>query len=195
MVRNKLDRREFGKNLGLAGCLTLLAASDISAAQEIKSIEEIAKELGAKTARFLPMYGSCAQSSFAAMNAQFELQLDRVIAAMMPFTGGIAGKGETCGALSGSLLAMGFLIDSNAKLKRQPDSAMQLGAVFFDRFEKRFGSTHCREIVKRQYGRYFDFSKPEETKAFLAEEQKNSRCLEVVTTAVRLASEIILEHS
>ena len=152
------------------------------------------------------MYRSCSSASFAALNEQFKLNADNSIRALMPFAGGIAGKGETCGAVSGSLLAIGFYFETiNQKGEKKAGSSTQQAsmyppsfqptAMFFDRFTKEFGSTRCREVVKHQYGRYYDFTKPEDMKLFMEASQKTGKCMEVVKKAALIASDIILENS
>jgi C_GCAxxG_C_C family probable redox protein len=199
--RITINRRAFlAKSAECTAGLTLLAFPGIQragfAAQESKSKEEIFKGLETKAAKFMQMYGSCAKSSFAALNEQFELKADQMVPALMPLTGGIAGKGETCGAVSGSLLAIGFFFDSlNRGGKQQPGASIRFGSIFFGEFEKEFGSTRCREVVRHQYGRYFDFAKPEEQKLFLEQSKKGDKCTEVVTKAILLAATIMLENS
>jgi|WetSurSiteA1Bulk_404760.scaffolds.fasta_scaffold46894_1 C_GCAxxG_C_C family probable redox protein len=198
--RAAIDRRAFfSKSVACTTGLTLLAFPEIQragfAAQQLKSKEEIFKGLEAKAAKFMKMYGSCAKSSFAALNEQFEMKADQVVPAIMPLTGGIAGKGETCGAVSGSLLAIGYFFESlNRAGNQQPGFSMKLGGMFFDGFQKEFGSTRCREVVKHQYGRYYDFAKPEDQTAFFEQSKKADKCLEVVTKAIVLAATIILEN-
>ena len=135
-------------------------------------------------------------ASFAALNEQFQLKADNAIPALMPFTGGIALKSETCGAVSGSMLALGFYFESiNPKGKENPGSSMQHGGVFFDRFEKEFSSTRCRIIQEHLYGRSYDFLNPEEQKQFVEVSQKSGKCMDVVKKAVVIAGDIIIENS
>ena len=114
----------------------------------------------------------------------------------MPFTGGIALRGETCGAVSGSLLAIGFFFESiNQKGKERTGSSMTYGGMFFDRFTKEFGSTRCKGVQEHQYGRSYDFLNPEEQKLFMEASEKSGKCLEVVKKAVFIAGDIILENT
>jgi len=201
--KDKINRRTFfTKSVGWStGFLTLLAfpgiITEVLAAKGDKSKKEIFKELEEKVDKFLPMYKSCAVASFCALNEQFKLKADnKTIRALMPFTGGIALKGETCGAVSGSLLAIGFVFESiNQKEKEKASSSIKYGGMFFDRFKEEFGSTRCREVVKHQYGRYYDFLNPEEMKLFMEVSQKSGKCMEVVKKAVVIAGDIILENS
>lgn len=200
--KNKINRRTFfTKSIGWSTGLTLLAfpgiTTDILGSQEDKSKEQIFKELDEKVDKFMPIYRSCALASFGALNEQFKLKADpATLRALMPFTGGIAMKGETCGAVSGSMLALGYFFGPiDEKAKQQFPSSMMQGTVFMDRFAKEFSSTRCREVVKHQYGRYYDFTKPDEQKLFMEASQKNGKCMEVVKKAVFIAGDIILANS
>jgi C_GCAxxG_C_C family probable redox protein len=192
---NKIGRRTFlTKCVGCTAGLTLLAFPGMTV-QRDKSKEEVFKELEEKAGEFMPMYGACSSASFAALNEQFNLKADNAIRPLMPFAGGIAGKGETCGAVSGSILALGFFFEPiDRKRKELVPASMKNTGVFMDRFTKEFGSTRCREVVKHQYGRYYDFGNPEEQKLFMEASQKSGKCLEVVQRAVLIAGDIILNN-
>jgi len=200
--REKISRRTFfTQSVGCAAGLTLCASprmiTELWAAQEDKSKEEILKELEETAGKFLPMYRSCALASFAALNEQFTMNADdRTLRALMPFTGGLALRGETCGAVSGSMLAIGFFFESmNQKGKEATGASIKYGGMFFERFTKEFGSTRCKEVLKHQYGRSYDFLNPEEQKLFMEASEKSGKCLEVVKQAVHIAGDIILENS
>jgi C_GCAxxG_C_C family probable redox protein len=210
--QKKINRRTFfTQSIGCTAGLTLMTFPGIITkaltAEEDKSQEEIFKELEEKADKFMPMYRSCALASFAALNEQFKLNAnDNTIRALMPFSGGIAGRGETCGAVSGSLLAIGFYFElTNQKGEKKAGSSarqasmyppsFQPTGMFFDRFTKEFSSTRCSEVVKHQYGRYYDFNKPEDMKLFMEASQKTGKCTEVVKKAVLIAGDIILKNS
>ena len=200
--QKKINRRTFfTQSVGYTAGLTLLAfpgiITEVLAAEEDKSKKEIFKELDEKVVKFLPMYRSCALASFGALNEQFKLNADnKTLRALMPFTGGISLKGETCGAVSGSLLAIGFFFESiNQKGKEIAGSSIKYGGMFFDRFTKEFGSTRCKGVLKHQYGRSYDFLIPEEQKLFMEVSEKSGKCMEVVKKAVFIAGDIILENS
>ena|GEM_PF-470297 len=198
---DKMNRRAFlTKSVGCTASLTLLAfpgiISEVLAAKGNKSKEELLKELEEKVNKFMPMYRSCSSTSFAALNEQFKLKGDNAIRALMPFAGGIAGKGETCGAVSGCMLALGFFFESiDQKAKQQLPPSFLHGAAFMDRFKKEFSSTRCKEVVKHQFGRYYDFHNPEDQKQFVAVSMKTGKCMEVIKKAVLIAGDIILENS
>lgn len=200
--QKKINRRTFfSQTVGCAAGLTLIASpgiiTEVLAAQGEKSKEEIFKELDEKVAKFLPLYRSCALASFGALNDQFKLNADNnTLRALMPFTGGIALRGETCGAVSGAMLAIGYFFESvNQKGKETAGSSIKYGGMFFERFAKEFDSTRCKEVLKHQFGRSYDFLNPEEQKLFMEASESEGKCLEVVQKAAFIAGDIILENS
>ena len=200
-TKNQMDRRAFiTKSVGCTAGLTFLASLGIMtrvlAAKEDEPKKEPVEELEKKVEKFLPLYRSCAIASFAALNEQFNLKADNAIPALMPFTGGIALREETCGAVSGCMLAMGFFFEpSNPQEKEKIGSSLKYAGMFFNQFEKEFGSTRCKEIQKHQYGRSYDFLNPEEQKLFAEVSQKSGKCMEVVKKAVLMAANLMFEHS
>ena len=196
----KTDRRTFiSRSAGCTAGLMMMAfpgiMTDVLAAKGDKSKEEIHKELEEKAEKYMLMYGTCSQTSFCSLNDQFELKGDKTIRALKPFAGGIAGKGETCGAVSGSLLALGLFFESEDRKSNEKSLAsMQYATIFFDKFKEEFGSTRCSEVVEHQYGRKYDFTNPEDMKLFM-EAAKSGKCTDVVKRAVLKAADIILEYS
>jgi len=199
--KGKINRRDFFvKGFGLSAGLALMAYPGTSAGELTgkvgRSKKDVMKELNEKVAQFMPKYRSCSMTSFAVLNDYFKLNADmRTIGALMPFSGGIVRRGETCGAVSGSILALGLFFESQKKDgKVQPGSSLKPGGMFLDRFEKVYGSTRCREVIKHQFGRYYDLLNPEDVKLFL-EAGKKGQCMQVVQNAVSIAGEIILINS
>jgi C_GCAxxG_C_C family probable redox protein len=52
--------------------------------------------------------GNCAQTAFAGLQEEFDLEGGGILKALTPFPG-IALRGETCGALTGGLMALGLV--------------------------------------------------------------------------------------
>ena len=57
--------------------------------------------------RALPESGNCAQASFVILSTEHCLEGQQILKAFTPFPG-IALQGETCGAVIGSLIALGL---------------------------------------------------------------------------------------
>jgi len=66
--------------------------------------EEIYSQLEQKVKEYLKISGNCAQTSFLALQEQFGLDDGSILKALTVFPG-IALRGETCGAVVGSLMA------------------------------------------------------------------------------------------
>ena len=161
------------------------------AATEGKSKEEIYRNLEARIEKMYSVYHSCSQPTLDSLNNQFGLDADRTVNAIHLFAGGVAGQGETCGAVTAALLAIGFNFDEKNK---KTGDGMKFGKIFFERFSKEFESTRCKEIMKHQYGQYVDFSKQEDLEV-LSKPENKGKCLEVMKKTACIAADIILENS
>jgi C_GCAxxG_C_C family probable redox protein len=150
--------------------------------QEI-TIEERAKEI-------LNISGNCAQSSFAALQEHFHLDSKDILKALTPFPG-LALRGEACGAVVGSLMALG-LVFGRDELNNQRGYLVSLSSArkFCTEFENQFGSTSCGEILQNKMGKSYNLSDPKESKEYLIDGGKDI-CGEVVAQAVRYALQLI----
>jgi hypothetical protein len=70
--------------------------------------EKTPSPISEEAIKFLQDYGNCAQTSFAILNEEHDLHGDQILKALTPFPG-IALRGETCGAVPGSLMALGLV--------------------------------------------------------------------------------------
>lgn len=135
---------------------------------------------------------NCAQSTFFALSEQFGLGGNDVLKALTPMPG-IAERGETCGAITGSLMAMGLIygrdrLDDWEKYR----SSLIPTNTFCERFENELGSTLCCHIQERAFGESFNLMDPEELKKF-QRAGATTKCSGVVRKATHIAAEIILE--
>ncbi len=103
--------------------------------------------------------------------------------------------GETCGALTGALLALGCVVGRERLENREQYAvAMDEAKQFYDQFRERIGHTLCEEIHKIRFGKAYHLSRPEERKAFHhAGGHARTGCPEVCGVAARLAAEAILD--
>ena len=109
---------------------------------------------------------------------------------------GIAERGETCGAVVGSLMALGLVFGRSQLGDTAAWRACLVPArAFCDRFEKELGSTQCGDLLEKHFGKRFDLANPAERAEFIGSNPGPSEiCGRVVRTAVRLAAEIILDN-
>ena len=147
--------------------------------------------LDQKVDHYMGISHNCAQSTFLAISEQFGLGNDDMVKALTPIPG-IAERGETCGAVTGALLALGLVFGRNnlSDWKAYRNSLVPANE-FCDRFEKELGSTMCGDIIESKFGKRLDLRKSEELIQF-QESDATAKCSGVVRTAVRIAADIIL---
>lgn len=149
----------------------------------IEEIEERAKE-------FLKLSGNCAQSSFATIQDQFGLNSEDILKALTPFPG-LALRGEACGAVIGSLMALG-LVYGREELSNQRGYLASLPSArrFCSEFEKVYGSTSCANILESKMGKKFNLADSKESKEYLLAGGQEI-CGDVVVCAVKIAADLI----
>ena len=156
------------------------------------SREEIMAQLDNKVMEYMGISRNCAQSSFKALSEQFGLGNGTIVKALTPFPG-LGLRGETCGAVTGCLMALGLvygrdrLDDSEGYLRSLPPCRK-----FCRAFEKEYSSTMCGEVLKFFFGRTFNLADPAEAEEW----QKvggGEKCPALVVKACHIAAELIME--
>ncbi|MBN2336616.1 C-GCAxxG-C-C family protein [Candidatus Bathyarchaeota archaeon] len=135
------------------------------------------KRIGEKALAF-DKYSGCSQSVLLALQEDLGIGGLESFKAATVLSGGVARRGETCGALLGGLLALGLVVgredirDTQA-YRDAMKPANEIVDEFKDRLRREFGfekpleSTICRDIQERIYGRGFDLNDPGDYPAFL----------------------------
>jgi C_GCAxxG_C_C family probable redox protein len=88
---------------------------------------------------------NCSQSVFSAFAVQFGMDRDLALKLASPFGGGVGGRGEVCGAVSGALLALGMKRGASTPPGKQEIN--RLSQEFMRMFEVKHGSILCRELI------------------------------------------------
>jgi C_GCAxxG_C_C family probable redox protein len=117
-----------------------------------------------------------------------------VLKAGSALAGGVALQGETCGALTGAIMAIGCVV-GRERLEdiQQYQKAKEPAKEMYRRFRDQVGHSICAEIHQIKFGRVFHLSDPEEAKAFHeAGGHSRSGCPDVCGIAARTAADIIL---
>lgn len=154
----------------------------------------VMKMLDQKVDLYMQRSHHCAQSSFMALKEQFGLEGEQVFKALTPLPG-IAERGETCGAVTGPLMAMGLIYGRDIQQMEDWDkyqTSLVPAGKFCDRFEKEFGTTLCHEVQETKFGRCYRLTDPDELQDF-QNAGATEQCSAVVRSAVHLAAELILE--
>ena len=157
-----------------------------------RPVEEKLDELAKKAGDYMVAYSSCAQGTLRALQEQFDLGNPEVLraATAMP---GVALRGDTCGAVSGPVMALGLAF---GRVEAEDYEAfvrtLMMANRFTQDFEKEFGSCMCRDIHERQFGRYYDLKDPKEMEEFV-KIGGTEKCRNVVENSVRIVGRMIIE--
>jgi len=109
-------------------------------------------------------------------------------------SGGVVGRGETCGALTGGMLAIGAAV-GRERLEDIPQlrAARAIATELYERFGKEVGHTLCAEVHRIKFGRPYRLYDPEEFKAFEAAGGHDaSGCPDVCRAAARITADMLL---
>ena len=102
------------------------------------------------------------------------------------FGGGMARLGETCGAVTGALMAIGLKYGmTQAKDEKARDKTYKLAQEFAGTFKARHGSLVCRELLG------YDLSSPEGRKAAHDKGLFTSLCPQFVRDAVEIVEQLL----
>jgi C_GCAxxG_C_C family probable redox protein len=195
MKTNKTSRRKF---ISSASALALgSAAFGLNIPTESKkkrTKEEIYKQLDELVDKYLPVFGACSQTSFYALNKAFNLKADIIVKALASFPG-IAMRGETCGAVSGSLMGIALVYEGD-KYDEKGAKKLSLGPseTFCSKFENEFVSTRCRDVIKHNTGKEYVLTKKADYQA-VSRDGGYKHCSGVIKEAVHYAADIIMEKS
>ncbi len=156
-----------------------------------KSREDRLVALAQKARDTLAYSGNCAQTSFAVLQEEFDLDGRAILKALTPFPG-IALRGETCGGIVGCLLALG-LVYGRDELDDWKGyiSSLPPARRFCRRFEEEHGSTACATILEAKLGRSFNLADPAEAAEYVSAGGPQ-QCGEVIAGAVQIAAELIM---
>lgn len=145
----------------------------------------------AKTAfNNLRAYSNCCRSTLWALQTHLELPAPALLAASTTLAGGIVSTGETCGAVLGALIAIGYALGSASIQDTASHQAARAAAEeFVAQFTNRFGSTRCYEVQKATVGWCSD--NPSNRERWIAAEGP-AACAAVCGDAARIAAEILL---
>ncbi len=126
---------------------------------------------------------NCAQSVLAAFSDQFGLDETAALKLASPFGGGVARRGHICGAVTGALLALGLARGASTPEEKQ--QAYSLAEEFLLRFEARFQTVLCRDLIGN------DLSRPEERQEARQAGVFQTKCPDFVRAAAEIARQML----
>jgi C_GCAxxG_C_C family probable redox protein len=165
--------------------------------------EELIKKIRSKAHSNENMSG-CSQAVLSALQEELGIGDTNSLKAATAFAGGMARRGESCGALVGALMALGVeegreKLEDLPKLQSTTADAYNLSLEFMSRIEKEYNlkkpmnSTLCCDLQQAIYGRSWRLSDPAQRSDFIASGgHGEDGCLKVCGIAAEVAAEMIL---
>lgn len=89
---------------------------------------------------------NCAQSVICALAPALGLDPKAAFALAEGFGAGMGGMTETCGAVSGGIMALGQAVSTGYDAPGSKGATYRLARAYCDAFRDRNGSTVCREL-------------------------------------------------
>ena len=116
---------------------------------------------------------NCAESVLLALYEHIEPKSKNELVPKIAagFGGGIGRCGSVCGALTGSIMAVGIQYASN-------ETGVENRATLLKTFEEQHGTTFCRDLIK------YDLSNPEEAVKFRQEGIPQKVCAKLIKDAI-----------
>jgi C_GCAxxG_C_C family probable redox protein len=128
---------------------------------------------------------ACSQAVFTTFATEFGLSDEMALKIAAPFGGGMARTGKICGAVTGSLLALGLKYGYTTPDGR--DATYGIAREFMNRFEDKHGSLSCRDFIG------FDITTPENRERARAAGVFESICPNLVCDAAEIV-QVLLEN-
>ena len=128
----------------------------------------------------------CSQSILMAYGPLFNFDRDLAARIAAPFGGGVARRGETCGAVSGACMVLGLKYghtsagDSDAK-----ERTYRAVQEFISQFQINFGSIKCSQLLE------LDISIPEALDAARDRQLFTTLCPGYVSLAAELLDQLL----
>ncbi len=89
---------------------------------------------------------NCSQSVFSAFASQSGLERETALKLASPFGGGMARRGEVCGAVNGALMVLGLRRGANDPAGKE--EIYRLSQEFMRLFEGKHSSLLCRDLIE-----------------------------------------------
>lgn len=157
--------------------------------------EKLLEEIFELAVQYDMKYFGCTQAVLAALQEKLNVGNKDVLKAGSALAGGVARQGETCGALTGAIMAIGSLVGRDKfEDMEQYYKAMEPATLVYTLFKEKIGHTLCWEIHKIRYGKVYRLFIPEERDAFHnMGGHSRTGCPEVCGVAAKIAADIILD--
>jgi C_GCAxxG_C_C family probable redox protein len=128
---------------------------------------------------------NCAQSVLATCGPALGLDRETCLRLAAPFGGGLSRAGETCGALTGGLMALGLVRGVPSPLPQDKEQGYAAGRALVERFRTAHGSLTCRVLCG------VDLSTPAGLQEFRDRGIHDNLCPRYVRNVVAMVGEML----
>ncbi len=103
------------------------------------------ENLSANAVARFDQHFNCAQSVFSAFASQLGVDESLMLKLASPFGGGVARRGQVCGAVTGGLMALGLAQGTDTPAGKE--EAYRIAQDFLQRFEASHKTILCRDLL------------------------------------------------
>ena len=129
---------------------------------------------------------SCSQAVLEAFSEVMGLERNTALKISQSFGGGMAHRGETCGAVTGAFMVIGLRYGrTRAEDTEAKDKTYATVHEFIQRFEAKHDSIVCKDILG------YDVSKDDEFQQAVEEEIFQTTCPKLVQTAAGICEDLL----
>jgi C_GCAxxG_C_C family probable redox protein len=129
---------------------------------------------------------SCSQAVLAAFSRSLGMDRETALKIAQPFGGGMAQRGETCGAVTGAYMALGLKHGrTRAEDVHARDKTYALMREFIERFTAAHGSLQCRDLLGFRLDDPDEHARAEEAGLF------RDLCPCLVSSAVEIVEDLL----
>ena len=130
---------------------------------------------------------NCSQSVFSVFAPDFGISRDLSLRLASPLGAGIARRQETCGAVTGAILAIGLKYGKGENgTDEDKKKAFDISKKFISAFEAEFGSIECLKLLDNNY-----MDTEQGAAAIAASDMFRTRCANYVKYAVEKTEELM----
>lgn len=132
---------------------------------------------------------SCAQAVFSAVADAHGLPTETALRVASAFGGGIARRGEVCGAVTGAMMAIGWGCGHSTTDDESKERTYAVSNELLTRFAASHGSLRCRELIGHDIGDSAGRAAAKESGVF------KTLCPVLVREAAEWAEELVRRNS
>jgi C_GCAxxG_C_C family probable redox protein len=130
---------------------------------------------------------NCSQAVFATLAEPLGFDRSLALKIASPFGGGIGRTGETCGAVSGALMALGLQFGFSEPDPQAKERVYALAREYMRRFQERYGAVACKALIG------VDLSTPEGLQKARELDVFKTKCSQFIGGAVEIAEQMLLK--